>query len=188
MAKDVITLRLLRDEKRSLSWIIWINTKCHHQDPYERGRWSLQTHRKNDVKWRSHKPRNANTTRSWERQGTVSPRGARGTSALPTSGLQTIMAVSENKYANILGFNRVMFSWLLVYGVSNWLLCDYTGSTCSFSDSNKINMLFALIHSFNITSCNTNYFWESKGIMNFPMPHYLCFLNSFNLFFLKFIK
>lgn len=70
MAKDVITLRLLRDEKRSLSWIIWVNTKCHHQDPYERGRWSLETHRKNDVKWRSHKPRNANTTRSWERQGT----------------------------------------------------------------------------------------------------------------------
>ena len=31
---------------------------------------------------------------------------------------KTIMAVSENKY-NILGFNTVMFSWLLVYGISN---------------------------------------------------------------------
>ena len=32
---------------------------------------------------------------------------------------RTIMAVSENKYVNILGFNRVMFSLLFVYGVSN---------------------------------------------------------------------
>lgn len=85
----------------------------------ERGRWSLETHRekmmRNDAATSQGMPTALEAERDKDQSLLEALEEVRPCQLLAS---KTIMAVSENKY-NILRFNTVMFSWLLVYGVSN---------------------------------------------------------------------
>lgn len=85
----------------------------------ERGRWSLETHKRmmrNDAARSQGMPTALEAERDKEQSLLEALEEVQPCQLLAS---RTIMAVSENKYANILGFDTVMFSWLLVYGVSN---------------------------------------------------------------------